>query len=170
MTTVEIRALTVEDWREYRAVRLAALAEAPYAFGSTLEREEAFDDDRWRERLANPANLTLFATLEGEPIGLAGGLAPDGVHDNSVAHPAAAWLVQMWVDPIQRSRGIGAALVARVIEWARALAYPELRLWVTEGNAPAERLYARLGFADTGERQPVRDDDPSVETGMVLRL
>jgi len=33
---VEIRTLGVEGWAEWREMRLRALAEEPYAFGSTL--------------------------------------------------------------------------------------------------------------------------------------
>jgi hypothetical protein len=38
------------DWKELREVRLRALADAPGAFASTLEREAAYPDDVWRQR------------------------------------------------------------------------------------------------------------------------
>ena len=166
MTDFEIRALTVEDWRDYRALRLAALADAPYAFGSTLAREQPFEDDRWRQRLSS--GVTLCAFVDSEASGLAGGLRP-GVYGDD-AHPEAAYLVQMWVHPSSRGRGIGAALVERVIEWARAQGYPELRLTVSEGNDNAERLYTRLGFVRTGDVLPIRPGETQLEATMLLRL
>jgi GNAT superfamily N-acetyltransferase len=167
MTTpsIEVRTLAPEDWREYRTLRLAALADAPFAFGSTLEREQAFDDSQWSARLTN-GNLVTQALIEGVPAGLAGGLRPEPAHQ----HPRSAWLVSMWVHPSMRGRGVGAALVTHVVAWARAQGYPDLRLMVTEGNDTAERLYARLGFTRTGARQPVRAGDPRTEVEMVLRL
>lgn len=167
MTTppIEVRTFTPDDWRDYRALRLAALADAPHAFGSTLERAQSFEELDWRARLESN-NLTVHAVVEGVPLGLAGGLRPDTWE----AHPDAAQLVQMWVHPSMRGRGVGAALVTRIIEWARAERFPELRLWVVEGNEPAIRLYERMGFTDTGARAPVRDDDPRLEVEMALRL
>jgi ribosomal protein S18 acetylase RimI-like enzyme len=164
---IEVRAFAEDDWRAYREIRLAALADAPYAFGSTLERELAFDEARWRERLRGP-NPAFHAQVEGSAAGLAGGLAPGVMRDDP--HVDDAYLVQMWVRPSMRGRGAGDALVARVIEWARALRAPALRLWVVEDNHAAIGLYARHGFVDSGERQRVREDDPRIEIGMVLDL
>ncbi|HEY0700829.1 MAG TPA: glycosyltransferase, partial [Micromonospora sp.] len=49
-----LRALDPEDWRLWRVARLAALAEAPYAFGSQLADWQGPGDreERWRSRLS----------------------------------------------------------------------------------------------------------------------
>ncbi|MER8186103.1 GNAT family N-acetyltransferase [Kitasatospora sp. NPDC094015] len=144
-----LRRPAADEWTRYRDVRLAALAQAPEAFGSTHAREAAFTEERWRERLT--ARNTVIAELDGAPCGLAGLVgAGDG----------RAELVSMWVHPRARGRGVGDLLVRAVIERAEELGRPEVRLWVAEGNAPAERLYDRHGFARTGEEQPVDDEQP----------
>ncbi len=62
-------------------------------------------------------------------------------------------------------------LVRAVMEWAAGRGSAEVRLWVTEDNRPAERLYARHGFARTSETQPVVPGEPGrLEFAMSRRL
>ena len=63
MTQLELVRLTPTAWREYREIRLAALAEAPFAFGSTLAEERRLRAADWRARLAGGRSL-LFGTEE----------------------------------------------------------------------------------------------------------
>jgi len=49
-----------------------------------------------------------------------------------------------------RGRGVGAALVAEVIAWARARGLQRLFLDVGAHNTAARRLYERHGFVATG--------------------
>lgn len=156
---MEIVQLVPEDWATFRALRLAAVADAPYAFSSTLAWERQHDEAGWRARLAT---RTQFAARDGEDhwLGTAGAFGDGPSID----------LVSMWVAPDARGRGIGAALVERVIEHARAIGAGAIYLMVTEGNTAAAQLYARCGFAWTGVVQPVRFGEPRTEREMVLRL
>ncbi len=157
------------EWRVYRQVRLAALAEAPYAFMSTLEREQAFGEDTWRERLGSPTAATFIAWRDGEPTGTATGIIDDGAEEYAV--PGAWHLVGMWVDPNARGIGVAAQLVETVAEHARAERAASLVLWVTEINDRARRFYKKLGFVPTGARQPVRPEEPEHwEEQMIRRL
>ncbi|GAA3444913.1 GNAT family N-acetyltransferase [Planomonospora venezuelensis] len=52
MGSIDVRRLTPEDWRTFRDIRLAALADAPEAFSSSLAREQAYDDARWQAMMA----------------------------------------------------------------------------------------------------------------------
>jgi putative acetyltransferase len=49
-----------------------------------------------------------------------------------------------------RDRGIGTALMARAIEWARSVGVEKLELTVYPGNAAARALYHRFGFVEEG--------------------
>jgi GNAT superfamily N-acetyltransferase len=143
----------------FRELRLAALQEAPYAFGSTLERESAADERNWRERLAN--RTQLVAEVEGEVAGMAAGIRSD---------EGNAALISMWVAPPARGKGVGARLVNAVLDWAKREGYDSVSLWVTDGNAVAERLYERCGFTRTGAVQRVHPNEPRVEYEMSIRI
>ena len=54
-----VRLLRQEDHELLRSLRLKALRDAPSAFGSTYEREEAFTADTWKHRL-RPDGLRNF--------------------------------------------------------------------------------------------------------------
>jgi len=156
--SVSVRRVRPEEWRVYRQVRLAALAEAPYAFRSTLERERAFEESVWRQRLGSATAATFLAWKDGEPTGAATGKVDDP--DDEYAVPGAWQLVGMWVDPRARGLGVADVLVEAVAGHARAEGAASLVLWVTELNGRAGSFYERMGFVRTGARQPVRPDEP----------
>jgi len=154
----EIRRVRAGEWAAYRQVRLAALAEAPYAFSTTLEQESAKDDAYWQDRAAHGIPM-FIAWQDGEPAGLAGAfVVPDGELPPGVAR---AWhLVSMWVSPSARGSGLAERLVQAVAGAARADGATRLLLWVTDVNERARAFYGRLGFRPTGARQLVRPDEP----------
>lgn len=158
---ITVERVTEQDWRTLRDVRLRALTEAPQAFGSTLERELAFEESTWRERAA--AGRTFLAVRAGQVVGLAGYYAEPG-------REKERQLVSMWVDPYARGSGAAALLVAAVREAAAAEGARTLTLFVADGNDRARRLYERLGFRSTGERQELPSDPLRQEERFALPL
>lgn len=142
-----MRVVTDEDWPLWRDVRLAALADAPYAFTATLADWTRGGEATWRERLTLPGARNLVALLDGRPVGVARGV-PEG--DGIVG------LHSVWVAPAARGRGVGDRLVSAVEAWARETGARTLRLGVLSGNTGAIALYERHGFAPAGD--VVRDD------------
>jgi ribosomal protein S18 acetylase RimI-like enzyme len=152
-----VREAKADDWELVRDIRLAALREAPTAFGSTYEREAAFAEEDWRARF-RPDRVTFLADVPGvSPAGIAGGLEED---------QGTVELVSIWVSPAARGHGVGEALIEAVTGWARSRGYAAMHLWVTVGNPHAQALYERLGFSATGERQPLPSDPALEEIGM----
>ncbi|HXV47216.1 MAG TPA: GNAT family N-acetyltransferase, partial [Candidatus Binatia bacterium] len=115
--TPSVRTFASHEWRTYRDLRLAALADSPDAFGGTLAEEERRSNTEWSSRLASGVesnrDFPLVAEMGNEPIGLAWGRIERSTPD--VAH-----LYQMWVAPNYRGLGAGTKLLDRVIAWARA--------------------------------------------------
>ena len=158
---VEIRRASEDDWQLVRDVRLAALQDAPFAFGSTYERERAFGEATWRERLRNPENPTFLAFDTGKPVGIDGIFTTDD---------GARLLVAMWAAPTERRKGVGASLTRAVIDWVAARGETRLLLGVAEDNTPAARLYESLGFEFTGNSEPLRSDPRRRTLEMALKL
>jgi GNAT superfamily N-acetyltransferase len=165
---VLVRETVIDDWQALRDIRLEALRDAPYAFGSSYEREAAFVEPDWLRRIARGGNFLAFIpevsapeVSASEPAGLIGG------------YPETAdivELVSMYVRPKARGRGVGEALVAAVFGWAEARDAKTVHLWVTESNDPARALYERCGFSLTGERQPLPSDPSLGEIAMARPL
>jgi GNAT superfamily N-acetyltransferase len=139
---IVVRALSVADWAEWRALRLAALAEAPYAFTAKLAewQGEGDSEQRWRQRL-DGGSLNLLADFGGRPAGMVSGMPAgrDGVE-----------VMSMWVAPFARGCGVGDALVSAVVQWAEKGGACRVVLRVVEGNRHAVNLYRRHGFAGDG--------------------
>lgn len=147
---VELRVLTPDDWPLWRELRLAALADAPDAFGSMLAEWCDADEDRWRARLSIPGACDLVAVLDDQAVGMVSGVRGD--------LPDSVGLISMWVGPTARGRGVGDRLVEAVARWGADQGAATLRLSVVPGNDPATALYVRHGFRDNGEYGALRPD------------
>ncbi|MGH9054259.1 MAG: GNAT family N-acetyltransferase [Acidimicrobiales bacterium] len=149
-------------------MRLAALADSPASFGSTYDREFDYSDEEWTERAVRGSTgfdrATFFAVTEDEEVvGLVGGFRGE-------LGSLTVDLVSMWIAPQVRRGGIGQMLVQAVIDWARSIGATDVQLWVTRGNTPAENLYHKIGFLDTGDHQPLPSDPRKDEIRMTAAL
>lgn len=166
-SAVVIRRFSVPEWRQYRELRLRALADSPDAFGSTHEREAIRPDADWEDRLrvgaTSDLQLPLVAQVGERHVGLAWGRRDD--HDPTLAH-----VFQVWVDPHYRGHGIGRALLDAVIAWARNLGVRTLRLGVTPSHPAALRLYRHAGFVNAGEPERLREGSSVYSQPMQLDL
>jgi ribosomal protein S18 acetylase RimI-like enzyme len=149
-----VRRAAPGDEEALRRVRLAALADAPDAFESTLDRELDRPLSEWQRWLTHGA-VFLFEDA-GEPRGIAAGIPHTDV-------PSAAFLVSMWVAPAHRGTGAADTLVASVLAWAQTQGVREVWLHVGKENDRARRLYERHGFRATGETMRPRDGAVEIE-------
>jgi len=160
---VVVHAATMEEWHVLRDIRLEALREAPDAFLSTYAEQATSGESDWRRRISR--GCTFFAYVsdvsDAEPVGLVGGF---------LGRPSTVELVSLWVRPKARGQGVGDALVAAVVEWARANNATLVHLWLIEPNEHARALYERCGFSPTNERQPLPTNENRTEVGMTCPL
>jgi GNAT superfamily N-acetyltransferase len=141
-------------------VRLAALRDAPYAFGATWENEKHRTEEEWRTSVV--ARTRFVAESDGQALGMA------SVGEAGVSR--AASVTSFWVHPSVRGKGVADSLLLGVIDWAKQKGDDQLVLWVTEGNTRAEKLYERYGFRRTGASQRIRAGEERLEFEMSVRL
>lgn len=163
---MDVRRLRADEWERWREIRLAMLAEAPYAFGTTYAQAMAYDEAEWRwraARLGTEADTVMYVAEEdGTWLACAGGYTEE---DNGLPN-----VFGVWTRPEARGRGYADACVRAVVEWARSTGAKEVRLWATDGNVAAERVYARIGFVRTGAVQPLPSDPARTESEYALPL
>lgn len=159
----EIRAIDADEWEQVRELRLAALQDAPDAFGEKYGEALALPEGDWRARARKGARpesrvLAAVADLDGRWVGmLRTGLAEESTAEEPL--PArvdvlpALEIMGVFVRP--EHRGGGASGVAtRLVEEACARARAEFGtgwavLDVRVDNARAIAFYRRLGFEQT---------------------
>ena len=160
---LQTRRLLVGDEQTLREIRLRSLRGEPSAYGSSYERESAFVEADWRQRVAGIDSASFVC--EQDDSGAIGMVS--GVLDESQA--SVAWLVAMWVDPEFRRKGVAGQLINEVIAWSAIQNCTTIRLFVTDGNVRADRTYEKHGFRRTGATE-LRDRDNKIENEMEMIL
>ena len=163
---IQIREITRDAWEVFRDLRLAALLDAPLAFGSSYDLEAGRTDEQWQEPRRWSNGARFVAEIDGARVGIAAVYLRTEERDPDPVPE----LVSMWVDPDYRGTGVGRALVDAVAEWVIEHGFAELRLMVAADNPEAERFYERLGFARNGYVQPMphHEDRPEIEMTRAL--
>jgi GNAT superfamily N-acetyltransferase len=170
-----VRRIQPLEGRRLRAIRLAALADAPGDATTTLARAEQRPDDHWEEAALANASGALQATFFAEPTAASVGHDPDQVEPIGLIGAYAnesgiVNLVGLWSAPGYRDVGVASALLDAVADWARTIRADRLRLWVVERNEFARAFYLHEGFEVTGVTIPYELDPRIRQVAMVKRL
>jgi GNAT superfamily N-acetyltransferase len=151
---ITVRAVRAGEGPRLRELRMHAVADAPGAFGSTLEHEEQLPTEHWSALAAGGGDNGVYVAIDDEAwIGMAAGRWFD--RERGIVQ-----LWGMWVEPGRRGERIGERLVGSVRGWATTHEAHFMRLGVMDAS-PAIPFYERLGFVLTGETKPLMRD-PSV--------
>ncbi|KAF3764858.1 hypothetical protein M406DRAFT_70629 [Cryphonectria parasitica EP155] len=178
--------------QQYKPFRLLSLERDPSAFGSTLSREEAFDEGRWRDRLLNPQASTFVAREEDTTRSILSSITlvgPDPVSEElrSALNLAGQTLPPgqllhwelngVFTLPQARRCGIAAAVMSTARQHALAEAALQgsgdclvvLTVVVYAENSGARSWYEKMGF--TPYRQDKEDQGrATIELVQVLHV
>jgi RimJ/RimL family protein N-acetyltransferase len=144
-----IARLTPSHAGAYRALMLEAYALHPDAFTSTVAERCDLPLSWWAARVSEAATareVVFGAFVDGELAGVAG-LSFES--REKTRHKATLFGTSVLAK--YRQHGFGRQLVVAVLDHARRSPGTTLvQLTVTEGNAPAQRLYVSCGFVPFG--------------------
>jgi len=132
-------------------IRPAAEADVPALAELTTHLGYPTSESEMRARMQRIAEHGDYATLVAESGGRVVGFV-GLMWSLSYVGEAHARLLSLVVEPEERGRGTGAALVAAVEEWARDRGASSVRLTTALHRERTHRFYERLGYARTGLR------------------
>ena len=138
----DLQILGPEDASAFRALRLEALERHPCAFAAAYDEESGQSAADVAERLVRQAVFGGF--VDGALVGVAGFATPALAKK---MHKGVLWGV--YVCACRRGHGLGRALVAQVIGYARGRV-AQLHATVVAANPVACALYRDLGFVTYG--------------------
>lgn len=160
-----IRRLEPSDLAAYKAVRLAGLADSPFAFGSTWDEEAHQPDSFFLARIEAPPPHAVFgAFIGGEMAGTARFTVEAGIRRRHVG-----WMTGVTVLPEHRRQGVATALVRHVVDHARGTC-AVLRAAVAVSNPGAHAIYVLAGFVPYGTETRALFSDGAYHDEVLLSL
>ena len=139
--------MTSGDWEGVRAVYAAGIATGNATFETAPPDRGTWDHEHLR-------SCRLVARRDGEVVGWA---ALSAVSGRCVYGGVAE--VGVYVDPAQAGRGIGSALLGRLVEAAEAEGMWTLQAGIFPENAASIALHRRNGFRVVGTRERIGRGD-----------
>ncbi|HEX6132022.1 MAG TPA: GNAT family N-acetyltransferase [Actinomycetota bacterium] len=140
---IEIRPARPRDARSYLDAWRAVVAEGRWVRTEAVEGTVGAYRRRFRRS---------WSAEGADLVALDGARVVGHVSLTRERHPATRHVATLGiaVAPDVRGRGVGSALMAEAIRWARAAGVHKLVLSVYPGNAAAIALYRRFGFVEEG--------------------
>ncbi len=155
---VEVLPLARAEEALQEVLRLAAMEEAPDAFGEPLEQIRAEPEGYWGRLRASISGRTgqmaMLARANSRPVGFIYGVRSKDLAELRVGG--------VWVESGYRGRGVGRQLVQALVAWAESKGFPSLGLWAPEHRPEVVALYRSVGFEPTGTTRPMPDDPSRV--------
>ena len=139
---MKIKALTPEDWRAWKKLRLESLQNAPASFGSSYLEEVNWPDSRFEDTLKTDTIIAAFDHHE-----LIGYVGFHRFNALKTQHRGLVW--GLYIVPEFRGKGIADTLMQSIITFAKAHVV-QLHLSCVTENLAAIALYKKHGFTVYG--------------------
>ena len=140
---ISVRRIQIGEGELFKQMRLTSLRESPSAFASTYESALNRSSESWSEQADNSAGgsdrATFIAFSGDSPIGIVALYRDKDRIDTGE-------VLQVWVSPEHRGKGVAAYLMDAVFCWARENGFRRVLATITQGNIKALKFYQKYGF------------------------
>jgi L-amino acid N-acyltransferase YncA len=158
VSEVHIRPLRRDDWREVARIYAEGLASGVASFETEVPSWDEWDAEHLGE-------LRLVAEFDGT---VAGWLAVAPVSRRECYRGVVEHSV--YVDAAARGRGVGRALLERLVLDASARGIWTIQTSIIASNIPSVRLHEAVGFRVVGRRERIAQRDGVWHDTVLLEL
>lgn len=145
-----------------RSLRLAALKDAPYAYGAKYEVDKDKPISVWQESLE--ISNWFFASINEEDIGLI------GIEKAGIDRLSDCWIFGWWIAEQYRGKGIVKLMLDEIDKFCIENNWLHQGLGVWPENQRAVAAYQKLGFLSGGNLIPSRSIPDQMYLPMYRRL
>ncbi len=147
MYPILIKKASLNDWKQYKEIRLEALRTNPESFGSSYEEEVRIPIGKWKDKLRNKNSIRLMAILDKNVVGILVIVFETAINLAHIAH-----IYSIYVKPEYRGKGISTQLMNHAINIIKSKKrIKKVKLSVVTKQVPAINLYEKFGFRRVGE-------------------
>jgi ribosomal protein S18 acetylase RimI-like enzyme len=144
---ITVKRATLEDWKNYKEIRLDALQKNPESFGRAYEEEKNRSENEWKSKLEDKNRTTLLVLDGKKAVGILGIIFESSAR---VAHIAD--IISVYLKEEYRGKGIASQLMEEAIKVIKSRKITKkVKLNVTTNQLPAVNLYKKFGFRIVGE-------------------
>jgi RimJ/RimL family protein N-acetyltransferase len=145
---VLIQPAAKSEAQRLRSLRLAALKDAPYAYGAKYEVDKEKPLTFWQESIEN--SNWFFVSINEEDIGLI------GVEKAGTDRISDCWIFGWWIAPPYRGQGVVKLMLDEIDKFCLKNNWLHQGLGVWPENQRAVAAYTKLGFVSGKELIPSR--------------
>lgn len=154
MDQIQIILLQPSEWEKYKSLRLEALNNDSQAFGVSLHdfvnKPNSYWQDRLKQAQQGKVSWLLFAKSENNFVGMVGAF----IVDQNIPE-----IVSLYVQKSSRGKGIAKQLMDEIIKSIQYnFKYKKVRITVNINQTEALKLYKKLGFKITEEKEAILGD------------
>ena len=140
---IKIEKASATEAERLKSLRLAALKDAPYAYGAVYEVDKDKPISFWQQALVD--SNWFFTSIDGVDIGLI------GVEKAAEDRGSKCWIFGWWIEQSFRGQGVAALMLNAIDKFCIENKWQRQGLGVWVDNHPAIAAYERLGFVTMGE-------------------